>query len=70
MCELDPQVRAKNFEEVACGYSLEDALRESDRCLMCPDEPCIAGCPVGINIPGFIQKIADKNFREIGRAHV
>src|SRR5450756_2001550 len=63
MREQDPQVRAKNFEEVACGYSLEDALRESERCLMCPDEPCIAGCPVGINIPGFIQKIGEKNFR-------
>src|SRR5450830_1721227 len=59
----DPLVRAKNFEEVACGYSHEDALRESDRCLMCPDEPCIAGCPVGINIPGFIQKIGESNFR-------
>jgi len=46
MREQDPQVRAKNFEEVACGYSLEDALRESERCLQCPDEPCIAGCPV------------------------
>src|ERR1035437_5078106 len=63
MREQDPQVRAKNFEEVACGYSLEDALRESERCLMCPDEPCISGCPVGINIPGFIQKIGEKNFR-------
>ena len=63
MREQDAQVRAKNFEEVACGYSLEDALRESERCLMCPDEPCISGCPVGINIPGFIQKINEKNFR-------
>ena len=63
MKEQDPQVRAKNFEEVACGYSLEDAQRESDRCLMCPDEPCIAGCPVGIDIPGFIQKINEKNLR-------
>ena len=63
MREQHPQLRAKNFQEVACGYSLEDALRESDRCLMCPDEPCIAGCPVGINIPGFIQKIGEKNFR-------
>jgi len=63
MCEQDPKIRAKNFEEVACGYSLEDALRESERCLVCPDEPCIAGCPVGINIPGFIQKIGEKNFR-------
>ncbi len=63
MREQDAKVRAKNFEEVACGYSLDDALRESERCLMCPDEPCIAGCPVGINIPGFIQKIGEKNLR-------
>ena len=63
MREQDAQVRARNFEEVACGYSLEEALRESERCLMCPDEPCISGCPVGINIPGFIQKIEEKNFR-------
>ena len=63
MREQDPAVRAKNFEEVACGYNLEEALRESERCLLCPDEPCIAGCPVGIDIPGFIQKIGEKNLR-------
>jgi glutamate synthase (NADPH/NADH) small chain len=63
MREQDAHMRVKNFEEVACGYSLEDALRESERCLVCPDEPCIAGCPVGINIPGFIQKIGESNFR-------
>jgi glutamate synthase (NADPH) small chain len=38
-------------------------LRESERCLLCPDEPCISGCPVGINIPGFIEKIGERNFR-------
>jgi len=63
MREQDAIVRAKNFEEVACGYNLEEALRESERCLMCPDEPCISGCPVGINIPGFIQKIGEGNLR-------
>ena len=63
MREQDALLRAGNFEEVARGYSLEDALRESERCLLCPDEPCIAGCPVGINIPGFIQKIGEKNLR-------
>lgn len=63
MREQDPQVRATNFEEVACGYNADEAHRESERCLLCPDEPCISGCPVGINIPGFIQKIGEKNFR-------
>jgi len=63
MREQDPHERATNFSEVACGYSLDDALRESERCLMCPEQPCISGCPVNINIPGFIQKIADKDFR-------
>lgn len=63
MLEQDPAIRSKNFEEVACGYHPDDALRESERCLMCPDQPCIAGCPVNINIPGFIQKINDKDLR-------
>ncbi len=63
MREQDPHVRAKNFEEVACGYSLEDALLEAERCLMCPEQPCIAGCPVNIDIPGFIEKITKKDFR-------
>ena len=61
MREQDPKARAANFEEVACGYTLDEALRESERCLYCPDEPCIAGCPVGINIPGFIKKIGERN---------
>jgi glutamate synthase (NADPH/NADH) small chain len=63
MREQDPQERATNFAEVACGYGLEDAMRESERCLLCPDQPCISGCPVNINIPGFIQKIGEKDFR-------
>ena len=57
----DPQVRATNFAEVACGYTLEEALREAERCLFCPDEPCVRGCPVEIDIPGFILKITEKN---------
>jgi glutamate synthase (NADPH) small chain len=63
MREQDAKARGKNFEEVACGYNVEEAQREADRCLMCPDEPCIAGCPVGIDIPGFIQKISERNLR-------
>ena len=63
MAEQPPAERAKNFEEVACGYRIEEALRESERCLLCPERPCVAGCPVGIDIPGFIQKIGAKDFR-------
>ena len=63
MREQDPRIRAKNFAEVASGYSMEEALVESERCLRCPDQPCIAGCPVGIDIPAFIEKIGQKDFR-------
>ena len=63
MREQNPAVRAKNFEEVACGYHPDDAMRESERCLMCPDQPCVSGCPVGIDIPGFIKKINEKDLR-------
>ena len=61
--ELDPVVRAGNFEEVNCGYTEPEALLESERCLFCPDPKCIAGCPVNIDIPGFIQKIGESDFR-------
>jgi glutamate synthase (NADPH) small chain len=62
IAEQDPQERARNFLEVSLGYRLEEALVESERCLFCPDEPCVRGCPVGIDIPGFIRKIGEKNF--------
>ena len=45
--------RVTNFDEVSRGYTPEQAALEAERCLQCPDQPCIAGCPVGINIPGF-----------------
>jgi glutamate synthase (NADPH/NADH) small chain len=61
--EQDPQVRVKNFEEVNCGYSLDEALNEAERCLLCPDPGCIAGCPVNINIPKFIEAITAKDLR-------
>jgi glutamate synthase (NADPH/NADH) small chain len=63
MREVNPKVRATNFEEVACGYRVEDAVREADRCLLCPDPACVEGCPVSINIPGFIQRIIGKDYR-------
>ena len=59
--EQDPKVRARNFSEVSLGYGLEEALVEADRCLQCADEPCVRGCPVGIDIPAFIQKIVEKH---------
>jgi glutamate synthase (NADPH/NADH) small chain len=61
--EQDPQQRARNFLEVNCGYQIEDTLLEAERCLMCPDQPCVRGCPVNIAIPDFIQRITDKDFR-------
>ena len=63
MREQDARDRATNFSEVACGYAVEEALRESERCLLCPEQPCISGCPVNINIPGFIEKLGAKDFR-------
>jgi glutamate synthase (NADPH) small chain len=63
MPEQDPVARARNFDEVAKGYTVEMALREADRCLQCADEPCVRGCPVGIDIPAFIQKISEKHYR-------
>jgi glutamate synthase (NADPH) small chain len=61
--ELDPVARGKNFGEVNCGYAAAEALLESERCLLCADEPCVRGCPVGIDIPGFIRKVGEKNYR-------
>jgi len=61
--ELPPRERAKNFAEVNCGYTLAEALNEAERCLMCPEQPCVAGCPVGVDIPNFIQKLTEKDFR-------
>ena len=61
--ELDPGRRIKNFEEVNRGYTEGEAILESERCLLCADPKCIAGCPVNINIPDFIQKIGQKDYR-------
>ncbi len=59
----EPKERVGNFAEVALGYRLEDALNESERCLMCPEAACVPGCPVAIDIPGFIAKIIEKDYR-------
>nr|WP_319390768.1 NADPH-dependent glutamate synthase [uncultured Cohaesibacter sp.] len=59
----DPEIRARNFDEVALGFDLENALLECDRCLMCPQPACIEGCPVKIDIPGFISKMLEKDYR-------
>lgn len=61
--EQEPAVRARNFAEVSYGYNEAEALLEAERCLMCPDQPCIRGCPVNVNIPAFIQRIGQKDFR-------
>ncbi len=53
----DPKERITNFEEVALGYTLEEALNEASRCLECKNKPCVTGCPVGIDIPKFIHEI-------------
>ena len=55
--EQDPEVRATNFEEVCLGYNREEAMEEASRCINCKNAQCIKGCPVSINIPGFIEKV-------------
>ena len=57
--EQDAQVRAANFEEVCLGYNKEEAMEEASRCINCKNAQCIKGCPVSINIPGFIEKVKD-----------
>ena len=62
MPHQDPQVRARNFSEVALGYTREQAIDEARRCLNCKHRPCVSGCPVQINIPEFIAKTAEGDF--------
>ncbi len=59
-----PNVRNKNFSEVALGYSEENAIDEAKRCLNCKNTPCVSGCPVKIHIPAFIKEVAEENFEE------
>ena len=62
MPEQDPAVRAQNFQEVALGYTAEEAMAEARRCIQCPKSPCTGGCPVGVPIPQFIEQVAHGNF--------
>ncbi len=64
MPEQDPAKRSKNFNEVTLGYSEEDAVREASRCIQCKNPGCIKGCPVEIDIKGFIKLIHEKKFDE------
>lgn len=66
--EQDPQVRAGNFEEVCFGYDTEEARLEATRCLNCKKPRCVEGCPVNVDIPGFISKLAEGD--EAGAAAV
>jgi glutamate synthase (NADPH/NADH) small chain len=59
----DPVIRAGNFDEVSLGFDLDNALVECERCLICPQPACVDGCPVGIDIPGFICKMIDHDYR-------
>ncbi len=61
MPSQEPNVRNKNFSEVAIGYTYEMAVNEAKRCLNCPKKPCQSGCPVGIDIPAFIAKVAEED---------
>jgi glutamate synthase (NADPH/NADH) small chain len=64
MPEQDPKVRAKNFEEVPYGYSPETAMKEAKRCLQCKKPSCVEGCPVAVDIPGFISHILEGKFEQ------
>ena len=62
--EQEPLVRAKNFDEGCLGYNADEAVKEAERCLNCKNANCIKGCPVSINIPGFVSEIKNKNFKK------
>ena len=63
MPEQDPQVRARNFKEVALGYTADMAIEEANRCLNCKNPKCVEGCPVNVRIPEFIKKVQEGDFK-------
>src|SRR5512136_2458687 len=63
MPEQTPAERVKNYNEVPYGYTAEQAMAEAQRCLACARPPCMEGCPVNINIPGFLELVAAGDFR-------
>ena len=65
--EQDPQIRAKNFKEVCLGYTDEEAMLESRRCLKCKKPACMTACPVSVKIPFFVEQIAKGNFEEAAK---
>jgi NADPH-dependent glutamate synthase beta chain and related oxidoreductases len=67
MPEQDPQQRNTNFDEVNLGLTEEQAIREAQRCLLCKNRPCVAGCPVRVRIPEFIAALAEGNLPEAAR---
>jgi glutamate synthase (NADPH/NADH) small chain len=65
--EQDPKVRATNFKEVCLGYNEEEAREEASRCIQCKNPKCVKGCPVSINIPGFIKEVEEGNIEEAAK---
>ena len=64
MPKQDPKARGRNFNEVAQGYTEEQAVSEAERCLQCAKSPCVEGCPVGIDIPTFVKLMKERRFIE------
>ena len=62
--EQDAKIRATNFKEVCLGYNKEEAMAEASRCINCKNAQCVKGCPVSINIPGFIEQVKEGNFEK------
>ncbi|SHK56336.1 sulfide dehydrogenase (flavoprotein) subunit SudA [Clostridium cavendishii DSM 21758] len=65
--EQEPKIRAKNFDEVCLGYEEEKAIQEANRCLTCKNPKCVEGCPVSVNIPGFISYVKEGKIEEAAK---